>query len=349
MQGKRQCGIFSSEVKSCQEMTADEIGLWKKTTSEKSEYHSAFYTYSFFAAVSVVYQDAYVSIIRKAGKIVCFFPFQLMKGMGRFCLAGERIGEEMSDYFAPIYTTDVLISPDQFLKLTGLHYFYFTHLEQYFIEQKGMDASQGEIGLRVNFKKSDQDYFDYLREKHKSLYPDTKRREKKAIQDKGEMTFVFQSRDENDYAFLVAKKNAQYERTKRVGYFRKERTELLDYLFKHENDEFQTTLSTISFGGNLMAAHLGMFYQGVLHYWFPVYDFECQKYSPGRLLLCKIIETAGENEVEVIDRGSGDTPYKRDFSNEEHYFYKGAWSQASIKGTLFSLKQSLEWRLQTNG
>lgn len=348
MQGKRQCGVFSSEVKACQDLTADEIALWKKTTREKSEYRSAFYTYSFFAAVSAVYQDVYVSIICQNGQIVCFFPFQLMRGMGRLCLAGERMGEEMSDYFAPIYTADVLISSNQFMKLTGLHYFYFTHLEEHFVKERGIDAFQPEIGLRINFRKTNQDYSDCLKEGHKSLYPDTKRREKKAIQDKGELKFIFESQERGDYAFLLEKKNAQYERTKRVGYFRKERTELLDYLFKHENDEFKTILSTLSFGGNLMAAHLGMFYQGILHYWFPVYDFEAQKYSPGRLLLCKIIEAAGEHGIDELDFGLGDAQYKREFGNEEYQCFREVWVKPSLRGVFYKAKQSLEWRLQPN-
>jgi CelD/BcsL family acetyltransferase involved in cellulose biosynthesis len=69
-------------------------------------------------------------------------------------------------------------------------------------------------------------------------------------------------------------------------------------------------LSTLHAGDRLAAAHFGMRSATVWHWWFPVYDPDLSKYSPGILLLLEMAREARGLGIRVIDFGKGDAEYK---------------------------------------
>src|SRR6266478_2919374 len=73
--------------------------------------------------------------------------------------------------------------------------------------------------------------------------------------------------------------------------------------------------SLIYTGDKLLAGHLGMRSRTVWHYWFPAYDSQFAKYSPGLLLLLKMAEHAPQIGLRTIDLGTGLTLYKRRLMN----------------------------------
>ena len=77
---------------------------------------------------------------------------------------------------------------------------------------------------------------------------------------------------------------------------------------------------------------------------FPVYNPELSKYAPGRLLLHHICKEAPMHHVRVIDRGEGDTPSKREITNDDHQFYRGSWHNKSASSYLTRGVQSVRWR-----
>jgi CelD/BcsL family acetyltransferase involved in cellulose biosynthesis len=48
----------------------------------------------------------------------------------------------------------------------------------------------------------------------------------------------------------------------------------------------------------------------VLTHWFPAYDREFARYSPGTILTLRIAEAAAAAGLEHVDLGKGDEPYK---------------------------------------
>src|SRR5206468_1304391 len=74
-------------------------------------------------------------------------------------------------------------------------------------------------------------------------------------------------------------------------------------------------LSILYAGNRLLAGHIGMRSRTVWHYWFPAYDTEFAKYSPGLLLLLKMAEHASALGLHVIDLGMGTSLYKDRLAN----------------------------------
>src|SRR6185369_1676376 len=107
-------------------------------------------------------------------------------------------------------------------------------------------------------------------------------------------------------------KSEQYDRTGVPDIFECQWIrDLLDNILKHNSEDFGAVVSVLYAGDTLAAIHLGMRSRGVLHTWFPAYNIELGRYSPGTLQWIETIKSAGSWGIRHIDLGKGEEPYKR--------------------------------------
>ncbi len=59
-----------------------------------------------------------------------------------------------------------------------------------------------------------------------------------------------------------------------------------------------------------MAVHLGLQSADRLCWWFPAYDPELGRYSPGLILLLALIAEGSARQVPILDLGRGEHDYK---------------------------------------
>jgi CelD/BcsL family acetyltransferase involved in cellulose biosynthesis len=85
---------------------------------------------------------------------------------------------------------------------------------------------------------------------------------------------------------------------------------LLERIQATQAPGFAGVLSTLHAGDRLIAAHMGMRSAGTLHYWFPTYDAQVAKVSPGLLLFAAMCRDAARHGILRIELGAGDEPYK---------------------------------------
>lgn len=250
---------------------------------------------------------------------------------------GKRLGGELSDYFGVVAPPGIGLSPGRLLKLAGLTTLGFTHLPQS-QTLRGLVGEQPERGLRIAIGEA---YWHDLRQRDKRFVTDTERRERKLIETKGPLHFVFH---DTGLDHLVAAKRAQYGRTG-VGdpLADPKAVRFLAKLATLSHPSCQGVLSTLMAGDDWVASHFGLRHGGTLHYWFPVYNPEFQAFSPGRLLVKAIIQSG--NGIRLIDRGAGDTPAKRDFANEDQVLTRGLWQIPSARALACRLGLAVKWRL----
>ncbi len=74
--------------------------------------------------------------------------------------------------------------------------------------------------------------------------------------------------------------------------------------------EFRGVLSAMYFGDRLAAVHLGLRCGNVLHVWFPTYDEELGKYSPGNIYFVEQARAAAQLGIQRIDLGCGNEKFK---------------------------------------
>lgn len=77
-------------------------------------------------------------------------------------------------------------------------------------------------------------------------------------------------------------------------------------------------LETLTLEGRPIAVHVGLIHGGTYYYYVPAFAAEFARYSPGRLLMQRAIESAFAAGLEEFDFLNGEEPYKYDWSTGEH-------------------------------
>jgi len=132
----------------------------------------------------------------------------------------------------------------------------------------------------------------------------------------GTLRFVVQSTVAAILARLLSWMTAQYRRNGWRDLFSIHWVrQTMEGIHATRTPEFAGMLSVLYAGEKLVAAHIGMRSSTVWHYWFPTYNPEFSKYSPGVMLLLRMAESAAGLGVNVIDLGCGVHSYKERLMN----------------------------------
>jgi CelD/BcsL family acetyltransferase involved in cellulose biosynthesis len=268
--------------------------------------------------------------------------------VGRFGVF-EPVGGVMSDYFGVVARDDFVFSPDEIFQATRGRFSacLFSHLDETQIAH-GLNGVQPRIGLRTRIGNSADVYWDELRRRDKKLVYDTDRREKKLVKEHGQINFEWQSSNREDHlSKLIEMKKNQYTRTGKfkAPLFTEGNVALLNALRDETSESCEGVLSILRANDEIIAMHFGLRCYDTLHVWFPVYSQKFAPYSPGRILLKYLITESIASGIKCLDRGEGDTQAKRDFSNEEHLYYRGFWRDRSLSGKIAGIAAAIHWRL----
>jgi CelD/BcsL family acetyltransferase involved in cellulose biosynthesis len=81
-----------------------------------------------------------------------------------------------------------------------------------------------------------------------------------------------------------------------------------------------------------IAWHFGYVYNNRFWYIKPVFDVAWQNYSPGKVLLLRLIETAIQMKLSHFDFTWGDESYKRDYATDQDCVYRRTWYPGTLRG-----------------
>jgi CelD/BcsL family acetyltransferase involved in cellulose biosynthesis len=124
--------------------------------------------------------------------------------------------------------------------------------------------------------------------------------------------------------------------------------ELLDRLRSLDTPELAGALSVLAVDGRPIAVHFGLRSLGVLHYWFPAYDPEQSRKSPGLVLLTLLAQAAAANGVRRIDLGKGPEEYKQSFASGVTPVAEGCIDRRPLAATLRAgWRQARDWVRQS--
>lgn len=328
-------------------LTAAERQDWSRMLNQSDTSRWAFLSPTYAEAVNETLGPVEVLLCTRGDVLVGLMPLQRAIGWtGRLGL-WEPAGRQMTDYFGLLALPGVALDWPAILRAARIPCLYFTHLDE---SQRihGLTGDNPRKGLRTRIHADGGvAHWEWLRNRDRKLVSDTERRERKLAAEHGPLQFEMQSANPmQDLECLIALKSAQYRRTGHHSgpLLDKVNVRLLIRLLESGDPNCLARLSVLRCGGKWIAGHFGLQCGPILHYWFPVYDHRFASYSPGRILYRHILRSAQTEGVTCIDRGEGETAAKRDFSTEEHFFYKGLVAHG-LKGHGLHFIKRMQWRL----
>lgn len=337
---------LSAAVKPPAALDSAELAAWRDIQAATPHLRRAFFAPGFAHACGEAWPEARVAVLRQGGEIVAFFPFQFASAWKRRAGLAERIGGAMSDHAGIIGRPGFRIAPGTLLRLSGIGALFIDHLAEG-QDSFGLVAEETRPGHVIDLAGGADAYFSALGKANKGFLADTERRMRRLEKEYGRVEFGFSGRPSwSDVRSLLEAKRAQYARTGAGDAFTDPaRPRLLQALLASADPGCLPVLTSLSAGGRVLARHLGLLHAGHLSYWFPVYDPEAQKVSPGRMLLWQTIRAADRHGITWIDRGEGDSQAKRDFSTGVQGFGIVNWRADGWRGAAAEALQRIRWRL----
>ncbi|MCA1221861.1 GNAT family N-acetyltransferase [Streptomyces sp. 8L] len=179
-----------------------------------------------------------------------------------------------------------------------------------------------------------------LRERSPKFYRTTTAKERRLGRQVGEVRFVFDERDPAALAKLMEWKSAQYRRTGRRDRFAKDWVrDLVHLLAETRRPGCSGVLSVLYVGDRPVAAHFGLRSRTVLSCWFPAYDTEFAKYSPGLILHLRMAEAAAAEGIGMLDLGRGAAEYKDSLKTGALTVYEGSLTRPGPRAALHRLSR----------
>lgn len=339
--------MLKAEVVRPSELGTAERAIWACMMATTPALQRAFFSVSFADACESAHQNAFVAVLHQNGAPVAFFPFQFRSVWHRRLGLAERIGGDLSDNAGLVAQPGFVVTPPELLRLASLSGLFVSHIAPG-QEAFGLCFVTAELGHVIDLAQGSAAYFAKLSTGRKPLVQDTERRIRRAERDFGELRFVLNEDPSLDEVReLIRAKRAQYSRTGVADPFADERHgRLVETLAACRDETCRPSLASLHAGDRLLARHLGLRCNGMLNYWFPVYDPEAQKVSPGRLLLWNLLKQADSFGIRFIDRGEGDSEAKRDFSTGTQLFGRANWFAGTPRAAAARLWQAAEWRVR---
>jgi CelD/BcsL family acetyltransferase involved in cellulose biosynthesis len=171
---------------------------------------------------------------------------------------------------------------------------------------------------RVGYARLNNDFDLFmrsLRDNRKKIKSDTERQIRR-LREKGELQYrVVEKNDAAEIdrllAVLYQQKTKKYKGTfiTKPGYF--------GWIKRQAQELPSTHFSVLELSGNPIALSFGFVHKGRFTFYLPSYDFEFEKYSPGRVLLYYLVKDACSKGLEYFDFGMGNEPYKFEWATEE--------------------------------
>jgi CelD/BcsL family acetyltransferase involved in cellulose biosynthesis len=335
-----------AEIIRADALSLADLMRWREFAAGAPATRSPFLSAAFTQAVARVRGGVRVAVLRRRGSVVGYFPFQYRSLWHAALGAGERVGGHMSDYMGIVGRSDLTLTPDELLRLTGLNSFDVSHLHPA-QQAQGLTAEESTGGLALDFASGWEAYWAERRARSKDFVVNTQQKLRKIETALGSLVLDLDCRDPAELDRLIASKQGQYRATNVPDALAEPWTRaLLHGLLQSRDPACTGLLSVLRAGDTWIAAHFGLRSGSLLHHWFPVYNPELSRFSPGRLLLVLMIQASHPQGITAYDFGAGDQDYKRDFATARYSLLRGEWRRPGLRSLIFRGSQSLAWRIE---
>ncbi len=316
------------ELCKANQLSDEEWSAWDQIQASRNDLDSAFFHSQLTHTLANIREDVEVVIIKNQNKTVGFFPFQRVSGGKAQAITGR-----LSEFHGVISSSNAIWKPEELIRKAGLKAWHFDHIPVSHNELKQHVWGES-LSAFMDLREGYDSYRKELKKRGSSL-SHTERKSRKLAREIGPLRFEFHSTDDEAFQNLIKWKTAQHDRTGVLKVLEVDWVyQLLDQLRKIQTDSFGGQFSTLHAGDELVAVHLGLRSRSALHIWFPSYNLQYEKYSPGLVLLLEMAKASAEINLKRIDLGRGEERYKANFGTGVIPITEGSVDIRPISGNL---------------
>jgi CelD/BcsL family acetyltransferase involved in cellulose biosynthesis len=319
------------EVVHPQELGENELRRWRALQDSTPALANPFLSPEFTLAVGRFRAEARVAVLSDDSGMAGFFPHERhVLGIGR------PIGAGLTDCQGIIAPSGLDFDVRALLRACRLSVWEFDHL---LAEQAAFAPYHAETRVEpvMDLSEGFATYAEEARLRAPKTIKTVRYKERKLGREAGEVTYTFSERDPAELRRLMAWKSAQYRRTGRTDRFAEP---WIVALVEHLHATGTGVLSVLRAGDRPISAHLGLRSGAVMAGWFPAYDMEFAKYSPGMVGHLRMAEAAAADGVTQIAMGRGGREYKDWLKNGEFPIAEGRVARASTVAGLHWVKDA---------
>ena len=321
---------MNTEIKIYNDIDLELTNIW--LDFEKRSYNHCFQSFSWliylisFFKKKNIYFLLQIILIKKNNEVVAILPFWIINQFGFKVL--RWIGNDYSDYNAPIISKDFYYGKNDFLKDFNLIKKKLAKFDIIYFERQPSNILQLQNPFFFYLKNLNISRTYFIKTIDKSYNP-------KSI--KKNLVFVHSDNILNYKKYInkildlkiikfdkkiTSKKNNNHQRSFYNG------------LPNIESDNLKLYLSLLKLENQELSYNFGILYKNYFYYLIPAYTDFLKKISPGMLLLYKILDWCYKNNINVLDFGQGEETYKKRFTDK--YNYIGYYNYINTyKGYLF--------------
>ena len=283
-------------------LAASDLARWSELQQAKPLYRSPFFRPEFALAVARV-RDVRVAVVEDAGSVAGFLPFEV--GHRRH---GRPVGRPFSDYHGAVLDDAAAIDARELVRACGLATWSFDHLPvgiAAFAPYVWTQGASPYLDLAEGFDP------EAAGRRAPSDIRGALRKARKLVREVGPVRFVPHSDDSDLLARTITWKRRQYAETGVTDVLADAGgRELLGHVHAAQEGGFAGLLSVLHAADHVAALHFAVRSGGVLHSWFPAYNPELHRYSPGLVLLLELAGAAPALGIRELDFGKGEARYK---------------------------------------
>jgi CelD/BcsL family acetyltransferase involved in cellulose biosynthesis len=288
-----------------EELGAAEVGRWRTLQKASPSLDNPFLSVEFALALGRLRDYVRVAVIEEDGQIVGFFPHE-RHSFG----IGKPLGGFLTTCHGLISVPELKLDARALLRACKLSVLDFDHLvagQPTFAPYETDVRPAPLMDLSAGFEA----YAEQIRTKSPKNYKTVRYKERKLAREQGEVRFEWCSTTPGALQTLMGWKSDQYRRTGRVDRFSQPWiVQLLDDMNSQSGADFAGVLTMVYAGDVPVAGHFGLRTATTLVGWFPAYDTEFARYSPGIVHHLRMAEHAAGAGVRQIDMGKGAREYK---------------------------------------
>jgi CelD/BcsL family acetyltransferase involved in cellulose biosynthesis len=256
--------------------------------------------------------SANVAVIRRAGEIIGFLPFQRRGGVL------QPLAAPITDFHGLIAAPDADLDLTAIVRSLGGERMRFSGL---------IDHAGGKPGLsmrRAMAADLSKGFEAYEAARPANFRKDKRRRRRALERDHGPLTFSLERPSSAMLDQVITGKRRQLHRTHQYDIFACGWTgTLLHSLAQVDAADFGLRLAVLRAGDVTVAAELGLVSGDRYHLWFPIYDPAYARYSPGSLMTLDTLRIVAALGITRVDFGPGEEAYKADFADPVEATYEG--------------------------